>query len=126
MISFDDFVLGDNAPIYTQLILYIKRGIVSGVIQDKDPVPSRRFMSSLLGVNPNTIQKAYQLLEKEGLLQSQSGTKSIMTISNEAVDSLRKQLIETDMKSIVAAMQSMGIEKETAKLLFDQLWEEEK
>ncbi len=124
MVSFEEFILGDDIPIYLQLILYVKRGIVSGAIQNEEPMPSRRVMSSLLGVNPNTIQKAYHILEEEGLLQSQTGAKSVITITESVVKRLRKELVESDVKSVIVAMQSMGIEKEDAKVLFDNLWEE--
>lgn len=124
MVSFEEFILGDDSPIYLQLILYVKRGIVSGSIQNEEPMPSRRVMSSLLGVNPNTIQKAYHILEEEGLLQSQTGAKSVITTTESVVKQLRKELIESDVKSVIIAMQSMGIEKKDAKVLFDNLWEE--
>ena len=67
VISFEDFILQDDSPIYMQIIRYVKRGIVSGVIQNGDEMLSRRALSALLGVNPNTIQKAYHLLEEEGI-----------------------------------------------------------
>ena len=63
MISFDGFTIEDGSPIYLQIILYIKRCIIAGTIVDGDELPSRRVLSALLGVNPNTIQKAYRLLE---------------------------------------------------------------
>ncbi len=125
MVSFQELVLGEDSPIYLQLIQYIKRGIVSGTIEDQDPMPSRRMVSALLGVNPNTIQKAYHILEEEGLLQSQTGAKSVITISPKTVNRLRKELIESDVKSVVVAMQSMGIGKEEALALFQELWEVE-
>lgn len=125
MVSFQELILGEDSPIYLQLVQYIKRGIVSGTIEDQDPVPSRRMVSALLGVNPNTIQKAYHILEEEGLLQSQTGAKSAITISVKTVNRLRKELIESDVKSVVVAMQGMGIGKQEALALFQELWEVE-
>lgn len=124
MVSFENLTLSDDIPIYLQLIQYVKRGIVSGSIHNQDPMPSRRVLSSLLGVNPNTIQKAYRMLEEEGLILSQSGAKSVITVKEEIVMQLRDELIETDVKSIIIAMQSMGIEREAASILFNNLWEE--
>ena len=66
MISFDDFLLLPGTPIYWQIILYLKRGIAAGTVANGDELPSRRTLSALLGVNPNTVQKAYRLLEEEG------------------------------------------------------------
>ena len=65
MISFESFVLEDNVPIYLQIVGYIKRGIVAGSIADGAEMPSRRMLSALLGVNPNTVQKSYAMLEEE-------------------------------------------------------------
>ena len=102
MILFDSFIVEDGIPIYLQIVRHIKRGIVSGVIVDNDEVPSRRVLSALLGVNPNTIQKAYRILEEEGLMESHSGAKSYMTLDDKAIALVRKQLIESDATSIVS------------------------
>ena len=55
MISFDSFIAQDGVPIYLQIVKHIKSGIVSGTVVNGDEVPSRRVLSALLGVNPNTI-----------------------------------------------------------------------
>ena len=68
MIDFSGFRAEDGSPIYVQLVRYVKRGVVSGAIGDGDELPSRRVVSALLGVNPNTVQKAYRALEDEGLI----------------------------------------------------------
>ena len=78
MVSFDSFIAVDGVPIYLQIVKHIKSGIVSGTIVSGDEVPSRRVLSALLGVNPNTIQKAYKMLEEDGLMESHSGAKSYM------------------------------------------------
>jgi GntR family transcriptional regulator len=62
LISFAELVLGAGMPIYLQIILYIKRGMAAGTIQNGDEMPSSRVLSALLVVNPNTIQKAYRLV----------------------------------------------------------------
>ena len=65
MISFENFTAKDGIPIYLQIVQHIQREIVAGTIKNGDEVPSRRVLSALLGVNPNTIQKAYRILEDE-------------------------------------------------------------
>ena len=81
MISFADFHPREGPPIYQQIILHIKRGAAAGTVVHGDELPSRRTLSALLGVNPNTVQKAYRLLEEEGLIQSHAGAKSCMVLS---------------------------------------------
>ena len=68
MIDFGAFRAEDGTPIYLQIIKYLKQGVVSGAVADGDELPSRRVLSALLGLNPNTVQKACRMLEEEGLL----------------------------------------------------------
>lgn len=123
MISFENFLMSDGTPIYLQIILYLKRGMVSGVIRSGDALPSRRNLSALLGVNPNTIQKAYHLLEEEGLIQSQSGAKSLVCLDDEKVGRIRKELLEGDIRSVVDALKQAGLSKQEALALMDRYWE---
>ena len=82
MISFDSFIIDGILPIYLQIILFIKRGIIAGTVKNGEELPSRRVLSALLGVNPNTVQKAFAILEEEGLILSRAGAKSVINISD--------------------------------------------
>ncbi len=124
MISFAQFVLEDGSPIYLQIVRHIKRGIVAGSIGDGDEMPSRRVLSALLGVNPNTVQKAYRLLEEEALIASHSGAKSYVVLDGAKTARIRGQLLESDAKAVVLAMKNMGISKEEALSLVEALWQE--
>lgn len=123
MVSFDGFSLTDGIPIYQQILLFLKREAVAGTIRDGDELPSRRVLSALLGVNPNTIQKAYRMLEEEGLISSHSGAKSLMVLDEETLRRVRGELLEADTKGVVNAMKQMGLTKEEALALIDQYWE---
>ncbi|MBR4074691.1 MAG: GntR family transcriptional regulator [Firmicutes bacterium] len=123
MITFEKFIMDDSGPIYAQIIRYVKRGIVAGNIVDGDEMPSRRVLSSLLGVNPNTIQKSYRILEEEGIIQSHAGAKSYVVLDPEKVTTIRTELIESDVGAIIGAMKQSGVSKEEALKLIDRLWE---
>ncbi len=123
MISFEDFISVDGIPIYLQILRHIKRGVVAGAIQDGDELPSRRVLSALLGINPNTIQKAYKALEDEGLIESRAGAKSYMSLDDEKKDVIRIQLLENDVGSIVSSLKQMGLSKEDAVSLIEKHWE---
>lgn len=123
MISFEHFILEDGIPIYLQIVRHIKREIVSGVIVNGDEVPLRRVLSALLGVNPNTIQKAYRILEEEKLMESHSGAKSYMVLTDNSISLVRRQLLENDATSIVNALKQMGLSKEEAVALIENYWE---
>ena len=123
MISFDRFIMEDGMPIYLQILLFIKRGVIAGVIADGDELPSRRVLSARLGVNPNTVQKAYRMLEEEGLIQSHSGAKSYMMVDEGKVERIRTELLENDAKTVVSAMRQMGLSKTEALELIERYWE---
>jgi len=123
MISFDKFIMEDGTPIYLQILLYIKRGIIAGTIADGDELPSRRVLSALLGVNPNTVQKAYRMLEEEGLIASHSGAKSYMVLPPETIQRVRAELLEGDARTIVSAMKQMGLSRAEALALLEKYWD---
>ncbi len=126
MVSFEDFKMEDGSPIYLQILRHIKRGIVAGTVRDGDELPSRRMLSALLGVNPNTVQKAYRLLEEEGLMQSHSGAKSLMRLDGEKVELVRAELTRGIAGALTAALRSMGLSREQAVELLEKMWEDER
>lgn len=123
MISFDLFRLEDGIPIYLQIILYLKRGMVSGRIADGDTLPSRRNLSALLGVNPNTVQKAYRILEEDGLIVSQSGAKSLVVLDAKTLADIRTELLQSDIQNVVQALKQAGLSKQEALALLEQHWQ---
>ena len=125
MISFEAFVLEDNVPIYLQIVGYIKRGIVAGTIEDGSEMPSRRMLSALLGVNPNTVQKSYAMLEEEGLIHSRSGAKSCVAADEAAIRRLRGELLGQNLKTIIDAMKQMGMTLTDAQAALADHWEVE-
>ena len=82
MISFEAFRQTDGTPIYLQIIRYIQQGLAAGTIQDGDELPSRRVVSALLAVNPNTVQKAYRMMEEEGLVVRKRGKGTFVADPN--------------------------------------------
>ncbi len=123
MVTFEKFVLEDTGPIYLQIIRYIKQGIAAGAIGDQEEIPSRRALSALLGVNPNTIQKAYHLLEEEGVITSRSGAKSYTCVNGETVERIRRELLERDTGSWIRSMKQLGLDKAEAVKLAEELWD---
>lgn len=123
MVSFEKLSLEDDIPIYLQIIQFVKREIVAGNVQNQEEMPSRRVLSALLGVNPNTIQKAYRMLEDEKIIESRTGAKSYVVMDQEKVMQIRSQLLESDSIAVIKAMKQMGISKEEALALIDRYWD---
>ena len=125
MISFQAFRQTDGTPIYLQIIRYIQQGLAAGTIRDGDELPSRRVLSALLAVNPNTVQKAYRMMEEEGLVTSRAGAKSYIQATPEQIAALRRALLETEMQAMVDAARRMGLTREEAHRLLDTLYDKE-
>ena len=115
MITFEHFKLEEGTPIYQQILLYIKRGIIAGSIGSGDELPSRRMMSALLGINPNTVQKALDTLEEQGLLYSVRGSgwyiREDITRAREVLHDLRME----KTKEFFAVMESLGLSAEETR-----------
>ena len=125
MISFQDFRQTDDTPIYLQIVRYIQQGLAAGAIQDGDELPSRRVLSALLGINPNTVQKAFHILEEEHLMESRTGAKSCMTLPPDILDALRREVLSDELCTMARTLRQLGISKEEALRLIEQAWEEE-
>ena len=124
MCGFEGFVPVDGLPIYLQIGRYVERGVVAGSIAHGDELSSRRTLSAQLGVNPNTVQKAYRMLEEEGLITSRSGAKSEVCAPPDLVAALRSKLLEQEITAFVRSLRQSGLEKEAALELIDRLWEQ--
>lgn len=125
MVSFEAFRAVDGAPVYLQIINFIKRGAIAGTIRDGDELPSRRVLSALLGINPNTVQKAFHILEEEHMMESRTGAKSCMTLPPDTLDALRREVLSDELRAMVRTLRQLGISKEEALRLIEQAWEEE-
>ena len=123
LISFDSFVADGILPIYLQIILFIKRGLIAGTVKNGEELPSRRYLSALLGVNPNTVQKAFALLEEEGLVSSRAGAKSIISADGDRIEKIREELLLNDIRNIVSSLKQTGLTKEQAARLIADNWD---
>lgn len=111
-------------PIYEQLIEQLRKQLVLGVAQAGQALPSVRQLATELGINPNTIQKAYRRMEAEGMIVSVPGKGSF--ISDDLADMRKKQRGE-QMERIrmeISACREMGLDKQLIHELTDEIYGE--
>ena len=125
MVDFSRFRAEGDLPVYLQIVSFFKRGCVSGAVQDGEELPSRRTLSALLGINPNTAQKLCRLLEDEGLLFSHGGAKSVVTLSPNTLGRLRHELLIEETRRAARTLREMGVKREEAEALLREAWEED-
>ena len=109
----------NRTPVYEQLIRQTERFVLTGIFKPLDQVPSVRALSVELGVNPNTIQKAYSQMEATGILQSVPGRGRFVTENAKEIIGRQKReqldLLRERMKEFAEA----GITPDDIKTLDD-------
>ena len=108
----------NELPIYSQLVEHIRRAIAAGEIEPGARLASVRDLSLEAGVNPNTMQRAMQQLEREGLVYAQRSNGRFVTEDAAVIGRVRETLAAEHVRRYRAAMQSLGFsEKEMILLL---------
>ena len=114
-----------DQPIYSQLVEQIKLGIVSGNYQPGERLASVRDMAAEAGVNPNTMQRALQQLEREGLVFSQRSSGRFVTEDVSVIDRARSALAAEYVRRYRDSMASLGFSEDEMGALLHGSGEEE-
>lgn len=109
--NFQNFDFNNNEPIYLQIVELIKRYIATGELRPNDKLPSVREMSSSLGVNPNTLQRAYGELERLGITYTKRGMGSFVSQEQNSSNELQEKMGIDLAKKFIKDMDAIGINK---------------
>ncbi|MCG8499837.1 MAG: GntR family transcriptional regulator [Firmicutes bacterium] len=118
--------LRSRLPIYEQLVDKCKELIITKVLEADQQLPSVRTLAKQLSINPNTIQKAYRELERQGYIYSVKGrgsfvTPSVQVSNTEKIVKLKKQLMK-----IISELTYLGIKKEDVLNMISETQVEDK
>ncbi|NLY21443.1 MAG: GntR family transcriptional regulator [Tissierellia bacterium] len=102
----------DKLPIYVQVMDILKVKISSGEIEPGGKLLSVRDFSKELKVNPNTIQRAYQELEREGLVYTQRGMGTFATEDLDVINTFKKDEVKELIRKFIEDIISLGYEKD--------------
>ena len=114
-----------DLPIYSQLVEQIKLGIVSGNLLPGERLMSVRDMATEAGVNPNTMQRALQELERDGMVYSQRTAGRFVTENMQVIEREKKKFAEEQIRSFLEAMKKLGYQWEEILSLLKEKEEEE-
>jgi len=103
-----DLEFNDKMPIYLQIMDRIKMDIVTKKLKAKDKLPSVREMAMALKVNPNTLQRAYQELERLGIVYTQRGMGTFVGAKENMVNELKREMSKDVMDSFILGMRRLG------------------
>ena len=107
----------DSRPIYEQIQEGLKRLIVTGAMEAEERLPSVRTLATQLSINPNTIQRAYAELEREGYCYSVPGKGSFVSERVET-DGKRRRELKDRLRALAAELKFLGVaESELVELI---------
>lgn len=110
-------------PIYTQLEKNIIKYINLGIYEKDSMLPSVRNLALELGINPNTVSKAYKSLEQRGVVYTVAG-KGVFVNGKKDLDNIQK--VATDeLKTVLKDAKNIGVDKASIINLVNELWGDE-
>ena len=114
----------DNAsdrPVYQQIIDQVKRDIAIGRLGRDEKLPTVRQLAGQLAINPNTIAKAYQQLEREGIITTRPGSGTfVANLDSDLSSSVKKKLISEDLERAAVDAFHMQIDGQTLLKWFNE------
>ena len=106
MFQIDSF---SRVPVYEQIINQLEHFILTGILEADTQIPSVRNLSVTLSINPNTIQKAYAELDRNGIIYSVPGRGCFITKEAKGILSSQKQEKLTNLKDLVSELKLAGL-----------------
>jgi len=95
----------DRRPLYEQITDRFIQLIVKGILPPEEQLPSVRSLAMELSINPNTIQRAYQELEREGFIYSVKGKGSFVCSDQDYLEEQKRQTLEALKACILRAIE---------------------
>ena len=100
----------DTRPIYEQIVERFKTLILKGAMQPDEQMPSVRNLAMELSINPNTIQKAYAELERQGFIYTVKGRGNFVSGDSSLVENRRKECLNKILL-LVSEVLEIGMSK---------------
>ncbi|MDB6248540.1 GntR family transcriptional regulator [Lactobacillus amylovorus] len=102
----------DNIPIYLQIEQYLYRQIALGKMKAGEKIPSVRKLALGLTVNVNTVQRALQEMNTQGILYTKRGEGNFVTEDTELLSKTKQSLINNELDEFVQNMEKLGVKKD--------------
>jgi DNA-binding transcriptional regulator YhcF (GntR family) len=125
VLDFSGLKLDNQKPVYLQLVSFVKRSILRGATGNGEALPSRRELAALLGINPNTVQKAYKVMEDEGLVVTPRNAASVLRVTPALLERFNEELGRDFVQKFVDEARRNGLGYKRVIELISRYWEED-
>lgn len=115
----------NRKPIYEQIVERFQMLIVKGILEADSQMPSVRALASELSINPNTIQKAYTILEQQGYIYPVKGRGNFVS-GNQTLKEKKEEVFFQKLRDVIQEGKELGIEKERCIAKTSEFYEEDK
>ena len=113
-----------NRPIYLQLYETVRKQIASGELLPGEKLESVRNLAKVYGVNPNTVQRALQELEREALIETDRTRGKFVTENKDIIDTLGKDAFFDACDQLIDVAENLSMSQDVAVKLLNHRWEE--
>jgi GntR family transcriptional regulator len=104
---------------YLQLAQQVRQALRLGTLQPGDQLPTVKEVVGSLAINPNTVLKAYRVLESEGLIQGRPGQGTFVIRSLQATPSPKQAALRRGLESWVRDALGTGLDADALDAMFD-------
>jgi GntR family transcriptional regulator len=105
---------------YLQLIRQVRQALRLGLLRAGDQLPTVKDVAGSLAINPNTVLKAYRLLEYEGLVAAKPGVGTFMTKTMSEESVAAHQRLSMELSAWIGRAQMAGLDSEDMEALFQR------
>ena len=113
----------DRRPIYEQVAEKLEEQMLLGILGENEPLPSVRSLAMELSINPNTIQRAYAELERQGYIYTVKGKGSFVAENSVMKEKLKKDLL-IQVSEVIDEAIRLGISGEEIKNMVEIQYQE--
>ena len=110
-------------PIYQQMVDEVKKALARGELSPGDKIPSLKERAQMSKVNPNTVQRAYQEMEREGLTETLRGQGTFIRNDPALLVQIRTEMAQAAVRQFIGEMRELGLQtEEIERILRSQLY----
>ena len=102
-----------NTPMFLQIFDRLKKDIISAKYPPNSQIPTVRQLAFDMSVNPNTVQRALQLLEDEGLIITRATLGKFVTSDTARISAVKKEIQRETLRAWIKEMHEIGITTES-------------
>ena len=124
-LSFGPISPAAPGPLYEQVVAAVKREVAAGRLRPGEALPSLRVLAADLMVSLITVKRAYEELERDGVIYSRQGLGAFVAAAGlDQVREQKAQATETALRQAVAAARAAGLSGDDLHVTLQRIWEE--